>query len=77
MSPSRNRYSREFKLEVIRRVQETDHSQAQVAQELDLAPNTFSPTNEGWVYLARVMNLGTRKIVGWSTMDMLAKELTL
>ncbi len=31
MSSSRKRYSREFKLEVIRRVQETDRSQAQVS----------------------------------------------
>jgi len=42
MSPSRKRYSREFKLEVIRRVQETGRSQAQVAKELGLAPNTLS-----------------------------------
>jgi len=34
MSTSRKRYSREFKLEVIRRVQETGRSQAQVAKEL-------------------------------------------
>ncbi len=31
MSPSRKRYSREFKLEVIRRVQETGRRQALVA----------------------------------------------
>ncbi len=42
MSPSRKRYNREFKLEVIRRVQETGRSQAQVAKELGLAPNTLS-----------------------------------
>ena len=42
MSPSRKRYIREFKLEVIRRVQETGRSQAQVAKELGLAQNTLS-----------------------------------
>ena len=42
MSSSRKRYSREFKLEVIRRVLATGQSQAQVAKELGITANTLS-----------------------------------
>ncbi len=42
MSPSQKRYSREFKLEVVRRIQATGQSQAEVARELDISPNTLS-----------------------------------
>ena len=42
MSSSRRRYSREFKLEAIRRVHETGQSQAQVAKELGVSANTLS-----------------------------------
>ena len=41
MSVSRRRFSREFKLEVIRRVQETGRTQAQIAEELDISANTI------------------------------------
>ena len=40
MSSSRRRYSRELKLEVIRRVHETGLSQAQVAKDLGISANT-------------------------------------
>ncbi len=33
------------------------------------------PTNEGWVYLATVIDLYSRKIVGWSTSNNLKAEL--
>jgi len=42
MSSSRRRYSREFKLEVVRRVQEMGRSQIQVADELGVSANTIS-----------------------------------
>ena len=42
MSSSRKRYSRGFKLEVVRRVRETGRSQTQAAKELGLALNTLS-----------------------------------
>ena len=42
MSTSNKRYSREFKLEIVRRIQATGQSQAEVARELDVAPNTIS-----------------------------------
>ncbi len=40
MSASRRRFSREFKFEVIRRVQETGRTQSQVAEELGVSANT-------------------------------------
>jgi len=42
MSVSRRRYSREFKLEVVRRVQEQGRTQAQVAEELGVSANTIN-----------------------------------
>lgn len=42
MSSSQKRYSREFKLETVRRIQATGLSQAEVARELDISPNTIS-----------------------------------
>jgi putative transposase len=36
---------------------------------------TYVPTDEGWLYLAVVMDLFSRKIVGWSMQDHLRVEL--
>ena len=36
---------------------------------------TYLPTAEGWVYLAAVLDLFSRKIVGWSMSDSLATPL--
>jgi transposase InsO family protein len=38
---------------------------------------TYIPTGEGWIYLAAVMDLCTRKVVGWSLKDTLKTELAL
>ena len=54
MSSSRRRYSREFKLEVIRRVHETGQSQAQVAEDLGISANTLSR----WMKQARLARRG-------------------
>ncbi len=37
---------------------------------------TFVPTSEGWLYLAAVMNVKSRKIIGLSMSDRLSQELT-
>ena len=37
---------------------------------------TYIPTGEGWLYLAAVIDLCSRKIVGWTTSDSLAADLT-
>ena len=34
-----------------------------------LADITYVPTSEGWLYLAVVLDLFTRKIVGWAMRD--------
>jgi putative transposase len=36
---------------------------------------TYIPTGEGWLYLAAVIDLCSRKIVGWSTADHLRADL--
>ena len=42
-----------------------------------LADITFIATREGWLYLAAVLDLATRKIVGWSMRDHMRTELPL
>jgi putative transposase len=37
---------------------------------------TYISTDEGWLYLAAVIDLCSRKIVGWATSDSLAAELS-
>lgn len=36
---------------------------------------TYLPTREGWLYLAAEMDLCSRRILGWSTLDSLATQL--
>jgi len=38
---------------------------------------TYIPTQEGWLYLAAVMDLRTRKILGWAMADHLRVDLVL
>jgi transposase InsO family protein len=38
---------------------------------------TYIPTGDGWLYLAAILDLATRKIVGWSMRDHMRVELTL
>ena len=40
-----------------------------------LADITYVPTGEGWLYLAAVLDLATRKVVGWAMRDHLRTEL--
>ena len=42
-----------------------------------LADLTYIPTGEGWLYLAAVLDLHTRKIVGWSMRERLYTEIAL
>jgi putative transposase len=42
-----------------------------------LADITYVPTEEGWLYLAIVLDLFTRKIVGWAMRDHMRTELTI
>lgn len=38
---------------------------------------TYIPTDEGWLYLAVLMDLASRRIVGWSMKDRISSELTI
>jgi transposase InsO family protein len=42
-----------------------------------LADITYIPTDEGWLYLAVVLDLFSRKVVGWAMRDHLRQELTI
>lgn len=42
-----------------------------------LADITYIPTGEGWLYLAAVLDVATRKIVGWAMRDHMRTELAL
>jgi transposase InsO family protein len=38
---------------------------------------TYIPTQEGWLYLAAIMDLRTRRIIGWAMADHMRVELVL
>ena len=42
-----------------------------------LADLTYVPTDEGWLYLALVIDLFARKMVGWATSENMPQELTI
>jgi putative transposase len=51
-----------------------------VATEMDeiwLTDITYVPTTEGWLYLAAVLDLYSRKIVGWAMGDSLHRQLVI
>lgn len=49
----------------------------EVNNEIWASDITYIPTDEGWLYLAGVMNLRYRKIIGLSLKDRLTQELTV
>jgi transposase InsO family protein len=42
-----------------------------------LADITYIPTGEGWLYLAVILDLFTRKVVGWAMRNHMRAELTI
>jgi putative transposase len=50
---------------------------ASVPNHVWLADITYIPTGQGWLYLAAVLDLATRKVVGWAMRDHMRTELTL
>src|SRR5256885_1226469 len=42
-----------------------------------LADITYIPASEGWLYLAVILDLFTRKVVGWAMRDHMRAELTI
>ena len=51
--------------------------QASTPNNIWLGDITYIATGEGWLHLAAVLDLATRKIVGWAMRDHLRTELTL
>ena len=49
---------------------------AAVPNTVWLADITYLPTGEGWLYLAAILDLATRTIVGWSMREHMRTELT-
>jgi putative transposase len=45
--------------------------------QLWLADITYIPTGEGWLYLAVILDLFTRKVVGWAMREHMRAELTI
>ena len=45
--------------------------------EIWLADISYIPTGEGWLYLAVVLDLFTRKVMGWAMRDHLGQELAI
>jgi transposase InsO family protein len=50
---------------------------AQRPNQVWLADITYIPTGEGWLYLAVILDLFTRKVVGWAMRDHMRAELTI
>ena len=42
-----------------------------------LSDITYIPTQEGWLYLAAILDLYTRRIVGWAMSERMTSDLTL
>jgi transposase InsO family protein len=53
------------------------HFTAQAPNQVWMADITYVPTDEGWLYVASIMDLCTRKIVGWHADERMTKELVL
>ena len=54
-----------------------DHPALSRINQVWVADITYLPLVEGWAYLAEVMDLYSRKIVGWALEDHLREELVL
>ena len=51
-----------------------------VSAELDrvwVSDITYVPTRQGWLYLATVLDLASRRCIGWAIADHLRTELVL
>ena len=42
-----------------------------------LAYITYFPTREGWLYLSTVLNLHSRKIIGWAMSNRMTRQLAI
>lgn len=54
-----------------------DHPLPQQSNQVWTGDITFIPTSAGWAYLAVVIDLYSRKIVGWALADHLRADLVI
>jgi len=64
-----NRLDRQFSLDT--------NPQLAHADRVWAADITYIPTREGWLYLAVILDLATRRVVGWALRTRLEQELAL
>jgi putative transposase len=57
-----------------RRFDLAQHARANQSWAADI---TYIPTREGWLYLAVILDLASRRVVGWALRTRLQQELTL
>jgi putative transposase len=50
---------------------------AQAPDRVWVGDITYIPTNEGWLYLAIVLDLFDRKVVGWSASSRMTRQLAI
>jgi putative transposase len=50
---------------------------AQAPDRVWVGDITYMPTNEGWLYLAIVLDLFDRKVVGWSASSRMTRQLAI
>jgi|AGFS01.1.fsa_nt_gi Integrase core domain. len=63
----------EFKIEAVKQVIDRGHSVSSVATRLEITIRI----HEGWLYLAVVVDLFSRKIIGWSMQSRMTKDIVL
>jgi putative transposase len=51
--------------------------QAEAPDQVWAADITYIPTDDGWLYLSVVMDLYSRRLVGWALKARMTQELTL
>ncbi len=50
---------------------------ADAPNEVWVTDITYIPTGEGWLYLAAILDLYSRRVVGWSMSERITRQLTL
>jgi putative transposase len=68
----RSKIKRKFK-----RTTDSEHSKPVAPNKVYVADITYVRTSEGWLYLAIVLDLFSRMVVGWFTSSRIGKELVM
>ncbi len=81
----RRSFTPEFKAEIVELCRRGDRSVGQLVRDFQPDPAgldarwcgdiTYIPTGEGWLYLATVIDIASRRVVGWANADHLRTDL--